>query len=67
MLNNYCREKESEVEKLTAYSLDLEGKIQKLLTDFSTFRNKAQQMLSAKDEELDKLRGRGMPDSPSKK
>jgi hypothetical protein len=41
MLNNYCREKESEVEKLTAYSLDLEGKIQKLLTDFSTFRNKA--------------------------
>jgi len=36
----------------------LEGKLQKLLSDFTMFRTKAQQMLSAKDEEIDKFKGR---------
>ena len=37
---------------------ELERKLQKLLSDFTLFRSKAQQMLSAKDEEMDKIKGR---------
>jgi SMC interacting uncharacterized protein involved in chromosome segregation len=52
------REKEAECDKITQYSIDIEGRYQKLIGDFQMFRNKAQQMLSQKDEELDKLKGR---------
>jgi len=44
---------------LQVFKSELEGKLQKLLSDFTLFRTKAQQMLSAKDEEIDKIKGRG--------
>ena len=34
MLESYSQEKEAEIDKVTSYSLDLEGKLQKLLSDF---------------------------------
>jgi len=63
-LQTQCREREAECERLSAYSLDLEGRLQKLLGDFQLFRTKAHQMLAAKDDELDKAKGRGSPQKP---
>jgi hypothetical protein len=41
----------------------LEAKIQRLVADFGLFRTKAQQMLSSKDEEISKLKGRSANNS----
>ena len=38
--------------------VEIEGKLQKLLSDYTQFRSKAQQMLSQKEEEIDKIKGR---------
>ena len=43
---------------LQGHTAELEAKIQKLLADYTQFRSKAQQMLSAKEEEIDKIKGR---------
>lgn len=60
-LQRQWREREAECERLSAYSLDLEGRLQKLLGDFQLFRTKAHQMLAAKDDELDRAKGRSSP------
>ena len=52
------KEKDDELERVKTHNSELENKLYKLLTEFQQFRNKAQQMLSSKDDELDKLKGR---------
>ena len=36
------KEREAEVDRVSGYATELEGRIQKLLSDFSLFRGKAQ-------------------------
>jgi predicted nuclease with TOPRIM domain len=57
-LEQQLREKEDEMENLHKFNSELDSKLQKLLTEFSQFRTKAHQMLSSKEEELEKLKGR---------
>jgi hypothetical protein len=57
-LTQLLRDKEGELERSQGYAGELEAKIQKLLADFALFRTKAQQMLSSKDEEIGKIKGR---------
>lgn len=57
-LEQQIREKDDEVENLHKFNSELDSKLQKLLTEFSQFRSKAHQMLSSKEDELEKLKGR---------
>lgn len=69
LMEQSMREKDEEVEKLQIHNQELDSKLQRLLNEFAQFRAKAHQMLTLKEEELDKLKGRGKssPDEGSKK
>ena len=63
-LEQQIREKDEEVDHLHQHNVELDSKLQKLLTEFSQFRTKAHQMLSSKEDELEKLKGRKGTNAP---
>ena len=70
-LEQALKEKEVDFDKVAEQSVELESKLQRLMSDFSQFRVKAQQMLAQKEEEFDKIKGKNQIvkddiDSPSK-
>lgn len=56
-LEQALKEKEVDFDKVALQSIELENKLQRLMSDFSQFRVKAQQMLAQKEEEFDKVKG----------
>ena len=57
------REKEEETERLQVYNQELDNKLQKLLTEFSDMRTRAQTMLTQKENEIDRLKGKNTPNT----
>jgi hypothetical protein len=58
VMEQSLREKDEELDKQHIFNNELDTKLQKILTEYSQFRTRAQQMMISKEEEIDKLKGR---------